>query len=267
MPADVRFDRVLLTGAAGSIGSCLRRGLGGELDELRLTDSRPVDELSDNETYVAADLTDPSALARAMAGVEAVIHLGGVPDEASFEALVGPNVHGTFNVFEAARRAGATRVVYASSNRITGFYPVSQRLSGWEPPRPDGLYAATKAWGEALGRLYADKFGLEVICLRIGSFEAEPTEPRHLETWLSHGDAVRLFRACLTARDVGFLTVYGASANSRSWWDLEESAERLGYVPHDDAEQWAERVGSDAESRGRQGDPFTAPDYGGWAAE
>jgi len=259
------FGRVLITGAAGRIGSCLRAGLHGELDELRLTDSRTIGDLTAGETYVQADLDDRSALRRAMEGVEAVIHLGGVADEAAFEELARPNIHGTFNVFDAARRAGTSRVVYASSNRITGFYPVSQRLSGDDPPRPDGLYAATKAWGEALGRLYADKFGLEVICLRIGSFESEPSEPRHLETWLSHGDAVRLFRACLTAPAVGFLTVYGASANSRSFWDIRDARERLGYVPEDDAEHWAERVGRDETTRQRQGDPFTAPDYGGWA--
>ncbi len=258
------FERVLLTGAAGRIGSCLRTGLRGELEELRLTDSQPVGVLGAGETYAHAELADRSAIARAMDGIEAVIHLGGVADEAPFEELVHPNVHGTFNVFEAARRAGATRVVYASSNRITGFYPVSQRISGDDPPRPDGLYAATKAWGEALGRLYADKFGLEVICLRIGSFESEPTEPRHLETWLSHGDAVCLFRACLTAPGVELLTMYGVSANSRSWWDIEDAAERLGYMPEDDAEQWAERVGDDEAIRERQGDPFTARDYGGW---
>src|SRR5262245_40008658 len=209
----MRYERVLLTGAAGRIGGCLREGLRGEALELRLTDNRSIDDLADGESFVHADLEDAEAIARAVAGTQAVIHLGGVPDEAGFGVLTGPNLRGAFNVFEAARRAGVRRVVYASSNRITGFYPVDRRLDGSEPVRPDGLYGATKAFGEALGRLYADKFGLEVICVRIGSFEERPSESRHLTTWLSPGDAVRLFTACLDAPDVGYEVIYGVSAN------------------------------------------------------
>ena len=255
--------RVLMTGAAGAIGSCLRAGLREELDELRLSDVREVADLAHGETFVAADVTDAAAVDRAMDGVDAVIHLGAVPDEAAFEILAGPNLHGAFHVFDAARRLGVRRVIYASSNRISGFEPTARRLSGGEAPRPDGLYGATKAWGEALGRLYHDRFGLEVVCVRIGSFEAEPSDPRHLFTWLSHGDAVRLFRACLTAPDVGYACVYGASANARGWWDLEP-ARALGYAPADDAERYADRFPG-AEAGEVQGGEFTAPGYGGWA--
>jgi len=255
--------RVLLTGAAGAIGSCLRAGLRGELDELRLSDVREPADLAPGETFVAAELTDAAAIDRAVAGVDAVVHLGAVADEAAFERLAGPNLHGAFHVFDAARRLGVRRVIYASSNRITGFEPAARRLAGGEAPRPDGLYGATKAWGEALGRLYHDRFGLEVVSVRIGSFEAEPSDPRNLFTWLSHGDAVRLFRACLTAPDVGYACVYGASANTRGWWDLEP-ARALGYEPQDDAEAFAERF-PDAAPGELQGGPFTAPGYGGWA--
>jgi uronate dehydrogenase len=196
-------------------------------------------------------------------GVEAVVHLGGVADEGAFEELLGPNVVGVFNVFDAARRAGVRRVVYASSNRVTGFYPVEEPLTGEEPPRPDGLYGAAKAFGEAVARMYSDRFGLDAICVRIGSFEERPSELRHLHTWLSPGDAVRLFRACLSAPDVGFLTVYAASANSGSWWDLEP-ARRLGYEPKDDAERFAAEIDDAVPPFRYQGDPFTAPEYGGW---
>jgi uronate dehydrogenase len=171
---------------------------------------------------------------------------------------------GSFNVFDAARRAGMRRVVYASSAHATGFYPVDARLAGGEPPRPDGLYGVTKAYGEALARMYFDRFGLEAICLRIGTFTERPTDALQLATWLSPADAVRLFRACLTARDVGFLTVYGASANTRSWWDLEPARRRLGYEPRDDAERYAAELGEPEAPPRHQGAPFTAPDYGGW---
>ena len=255
--------RVLLTGAAGAIGACLREGLRGEVEELRLSDVREVGDLAPGETFVRADVTDPAAVDRAVEGVEAVIHLGAVPDEAGFDVLAGPNLHGAFHVFDAARRLGVRRVIYASSNRITGFEPSARRLGGGEAPRPDGLYGATKAWGEALGRLYHDRFGLEVVSVRIGSFEREPSEPRHLFTWLSHGDAVRLFRACLTAPDVGYACVYGASANARGWWDLGP-ARALGYEPADDAERFADRFPG-ATPEPVQGAPYTAPGYGGWA--
>jgi uronate dehydrogenase len=218
---------VLITGAAGAIGSTLAAGLADEF-ELRLTD------IGD------ADLTDPAAVDRVVAGTDAVVHLGAIPDEAPFEDLAGPNLHGAFHVFDAARRHGVRRVVYASSNRITGLEPPTRRLSGGEPPRPDGVYAATKAWGEALGRLHADKHGIEVISVRIGTFEPEPSSPRSLHTWLSPGDAVRLFRACLTAPVDGYVCVYGASGNTRGWWDLGP-ARALGYEPEDDAERFAAR--------------------------
>jgi uronate dehydrogenase len=260
------FRRVLLTGASGRIGGCLRAGLRDELDELRLTDLRaPEPRPVPPETFVSVDLGDGEAVARAVEGVEAVIHLGAVPGEAPFEQLLGPNVIGTFNVFDAARRAGVRRVVYASSNHVTGFYPVDERLAGAEPPRPDGLYGATKAFGEALARMYSDRFGLEAICVRIGAFDERPSQRQELHMWLSPGDAVRLFRACLSAPDVGFLTVYGASANTRSWWDLGEAARRLGYEPQDDAERFAAEIDEADPPLEYQGDPFTAPESGGWA--
>ena len=256
------FRRVLLTGAAGNIGSCLRAGLGDELDELRLTDVREPDPPSDS--FIAADLADGEAVMRAVEGVEAVVHLGAVRSEAPFDRLLGPNVVGTFNVLDAARRAGVRRVVFASSNHATGFYPVDERLTGAEPPRPDGLYGATKAFGEALARMYSDRFGLEVICLRIGSFGERPSGPQGLHMWLSPGDAVRLFRACLSADDVDFLTVYGVSANTRSWWDLGEAARLLGYEPQDDAERFAAEIEDTGPPAAYQGGAFTDPGYGGW---
>lgn len=264
MLAAVVADRVLLTGAAGRIGSHLRQGLRGELAELRLNDLATLSAEHEAETVVVGDLRDFELVRRAVDGVGAVVHLGGVADEAGFDVLVGPNVKGTFNVFEAARQAGVERVVYASSNHVTGFYPVTRRLIGDEPVRPDSLYGVTKAFGESLGRMYADKFGLDVICVRIGSFARRPTDPRHRSIWLSPGDAVRLFAACLSAPSpLGFQVVYGASANTRLWWELGPARE-LGYEPREDAEAYAAELGETIDS-GVQGGVFAEPEYGGWA--
>jgi uronate dehydrogenase len=225
--------KLLITGAAGRIGTVLRDGLRDEVEELRLSDVVEVAGLAANERFVAADLADAAAVDRAVDGVDAVVHLGAVPDEASFPEVAGPNLAGAFHVFDAARRLGARRVVYASSNHATGMYPVGAPLDGSQPPRPDGIYGASKVWGEAVGRMFAERFGLEVVCLRIGSFRERPTQRRELATWLSHGDAVRLVRAALTAPDVGFEIVYGVSRNTRAWWPLTGA---LGYDPQDDAE-------------------------------
>jgi uronate dehydrogenase len=249
--------RVLITGAAGRIGTVLRAGLRDQF-ELRLSDIVPVDD----PAFVAADLTDAAAVDRAVEGVDAVVHLGGVPDEATFAEVAGPNLAGTFHVLDAARRFGVRRVVYASSNHATGMYPVGAPLDGAQPPRPDGIYGASKVWGEALGSMFAERFGLEVVCLRIGSFRERPTERRELATWLSHGDAVRLVRAALTAPAVRFEIVYGVSANTRAWWPLTG---RLGYAPQDDAEAFAAEIEGAGEEYERQGGPNTAPGHGGWA--
>ena len=257
-------ERVLLTGAAGRIGSCLRVGLRAGLRELRLSDVAPLRAEHPNETVAPADLGDAEAVARAAEGVDAIVHLGGEAGEAALDALLEPNVRGVFHVLDAARRADARRVVLASSNHVTGFYDAGVPLEGGEPVRPDSLYGVTKAFAEALGRMYADKFGLEVVCLRIGTFGERPTAARQMATWLSPGDAVRLVAACLSAPSpLGFVIAYGASANSRGWWDLGP-ARRLGYEPRDDAEAFAAELG-EASRDEPQGAEFADPHYGGWA--
>ncbi len=252
--------RVLMTGAHGTIGTVLRPALREGLDELRLSDLHEPEGLQPPETFVAADLTDAAAVQAAVDGVDAVIHLGAVPNEAPFERIAGPNLHGVFHVFEACRRAGVQRVVFASSNHATGMYPVGEPLDVDQPPWPDGLYGASKVYGEALGRMFCERFGLSVVCLRIGSFRPRPTERRELATWLSHADGVRLVRAALTA-DVGFAIVYGASANTRRWWPPDRL---IGFEPQDDAEVFADEL--EGPDYPYQGGPNAARDHGGWAA-
>jgi uronate dehydrogenase len=249
--------KVLITGAAGNIGRVLTAGLANH--ELRLTDIAELDD----PRFVRADLTRQDEVDRAVTGVDAVVHLGAVPDEAPFEQIAGPNLHGTFHVFDACRRLGARRIVFASSNHATGMYPVGEPLTEDSTPRPDGLYGASKVWGEALGRMFVDRFGLEFVGLRIGTFDAKPPHRRSLHTWLSHGDAVRLVDAALTAPDVGWTIVYGASANTRRWWPLDDAARRIGYEPRDDAEAYAEGLGGPEYDV--QGGPNSDPAYGGWA--
>lgn len=244
---------VVITGAAGRIGSVVRAGLRDDVERLVLVDRVALVAESPAEDVRQLDLRDVEAVTAALQGADAVVHLGGVPDEAPLPDLLEGNVLGTHNVLEGARRQGVGRVVLASSNRLTGFYPVSQTVTGEMAPRPDGLYGVSKVAVEALGRLYADKFGLSVVCLRIGSFEDMPSERRHLATWLSPRDCLGFVRAALTVPDTRFATVYAVSANTRRFWDIE-AASALGYTPVDDAEAFASGIPEDGDGDGAQDD-------------
>jgi len=247
--------KVLITGAAGRIGTVLTAGLTSH--ELRLTDVAEIDD----PRFAKADLTDQAAIDAVVEGMDAVVHLGAVPDEAPFEQIAGPNLHGTFHVFDACRRLGAKRIVYASSNHATGMYPPGAPLDETVVPRPDGLYGVSKVYGEALGRMYVERFGLECVALRIGTFAPRPPDRRALHTWLSHGDAVRLVEAALTAPDVGFAIVYGASNNTRRWWPITGA---VGFAPQDDAEDYADEL-PDSPEYSHQGGRNIDPAWGGWA--
>jgi uronate dehydrogenase len=229
---------VLITGAAGRVGTVLRAGLPALGWQLRLLDLVP---LPDEPDAVVADIRDSDRLAAAMAGVGAVVHLAGLPREDTFDRILAANIEGSHRVFEAARQAGVRRVVYASSNHAVGFTPRQPVVGIDIPARPDTYNGLSKVFGEALGRLFVDKYGLQVACLRIGSCFPRPTTVRQLSTWLSPGDAVRLVHACLTTPDLGYAVVYGISANTRGWWDLGPGC-ALGYRPVDDAEAYAAEV-------------------------
>jgi uronate dehydrogenase len=201
------------------------------------------DVIADAPGAIRADIAEGDALAAAMAGVDAVVHLAGATKPAfPFADILVGNIQGTYEVMEAARQAGVRRFVFASSNHANGFSPVA--VAGDRPgsgDRPDSFYGVSKIFGEALGRLYVDRYGMEVACLRIGSCFDRPTGPRMLATWLSPGDVSRLVHACLVSPDLGYAVVYGISRNTRRWWDLAP-AEALGYDPVDDAEAFAAEV-------------------------
>lgn len=237
------MHRIAITGAAGNIGRVLREGLRGRYPVLRLTDVKPLGEAEEGEEIVIADMGDIDAMERVMADVDAVVHLGGTPAEAPWDPILQNNIVGFYNVYEAARRQGVKRIVFASSNHTIGYYRRDREVGVTEPPRPDGRYGVSKVFGEALGRLYADKHGMEIINLRIGSFREKPTDLRMLMTWLSHRDAVHLVDCCLKARDVHFEIVYGVSNNPRNLW-RDDAAKRIGYQPRDSAEDFAEELQS-----------------------
>ncbi len=250
--------RIVLTGAAGGVGTLLRPGLRGVADEVRLVDLKAVDA-GDGESAMQGDITDLAFARRALAGCEACVHLAGIAEEDTFEAILHTNVRGTWTIFKAARREGCERVVFASSNHVTGFYPVEEPVGPDSLVRPDSYYGVSKVFGEALGSMYHDKFGLRVACLRIGGARPKPVDERDLSIWLSPGDLGRLVRACLTSPELGFAIVYGASRNTRGWWDLEPGR-RLGYEPEDDAEVYADVVNRIPKFKFQGGDKFTGPD-------
>nr|SBO97639.1 UDP-glucose 4-epimerase [Nonomuraea gerenzanensis] len=255
------METVVLTGAAGSVGSVLREPLRRRLRRLISVDRAPLTAGGPGEEVRQAELGGVEDVRPLVEGADAIVHLAGVPDEAPLADLLEGNVLGTHHVLEAARLAGVGRVVLASSNRLTGCYPAAQPVSAEMPPRPDGVYGVSKVAVEALGRLYADKFGLEVVCLRIGSLEPEPSEPRHLATWLSPRDCAGFVWAALTRPGLGFTAAYAVSANTRRFWELDDD---LGYRPLDDAETYAGRVPGAAEffSDGQlQGGLYAGADY------
>ncbi|MFC4332403.1 NAD-dependent epimerase/dehydratase family protein [Streptomyces andamanensis] len=233
---------VLLTGAAGGLGTLMRELLPPYGYALRLFDMRPVEGAPD---AVTADLADRAALREAVRGVDAIIHLAGISLEAPFEKILRANIEGTYHLYEAAREEGVGRIVFASSNHAVGRTPVPREgdplIPVGTPRRPDTFYGLSKSFGEDLAQLYWDRHGLETVSVRIGSCFPEPTSVRMLSIWLSPADAARLFHAALTAEHVGHTVVHGSSANTRLWWDLS-GARALGYDPRDDSEPYAAKL-------------------------
>jgi uronate dehydrogenase len=238
---------ILITGAAGQIGSMLRSRLARPDRTLRLLDTAPPDSMPVNagraEEWVTASVTDLDAMTAACAGVDAVIHLAALSGEAAWERIAEMNIEGTYVAFEAARRAGVPRVIYASSNHAVGFSPRSAfPVPDYAFPAPDTYYGVAKVTGEALAALYHHRYRMDAICLRILTCAEKPPSTRALSTWLSPDDAGRLFDACLTVANPGFRVAYGVSANTRGGWVSLAEARALGYEPHDDAEDFAAEI-------------------------
>nr|HET7859528.1 NAD(P)-dependent oxidoreductase [Caldimonas sp.] len=235
------FQRLLLTGAAGGLGRVLRPRLARRCATLRVSDIADLGAAAPGEELVAARLEDAAAVLDLLAGVDAVVHLGGVSVEGPFEPILQANIVGVHNLYEAARRQRVRRIVFASSNHVTGFYRQDEVVSPREPMRPDGNYGLSKAFGELLSRFYFDRYGIETACLRIGSSFAAPKDRRMLATFLSHDDLERLVVASLAAPVVGHTVVYGVSDNARTWWD-NTPARHLGFRALDSSEPFRAAV-------------------------
>jgi uronate dehydrogenase len=231
----IRFGRLLLTGAAGHLGRVLRPRLKARCDRLRLSDQVAIEPAGTGEEVVVCALEDRAAVHALLEGVDAVVHLGGVSTEKSWESILGANIVGMVHLYEAARAHGVKRIVYASSNHATGFYRQDEVVSPRDPVRPDGFYGLSKAFGENLAQLYFDKHGIETVSLRIGSAFAEPRDRRMLATWMSLDDTERLVVAALTAPVVGHTVIYGCSDNTTAFWD-NTPARHVGYRPRDSSE-------------------------------
>lgn len=233
---------VVITGAAGRLGTYLRSSLRDICSSGRLVDivAPPAAAPGEPVEVFQGSVTDQALLDAVCRGADAVVHLGGFAGDAPWSDLSDVNVGGTREVLEAARHHGLRRVVFASSNHAVGFH-----VRGSEPlpddvaPRPDGLYGVSKAAAEALCHFYSDKYSMDIVCLRIGSCFDAPENHRMLSTWLSPGDFVRLVRASLTTSRGGLKLVWGVSANKRRWWSTA-GGESIGFYPEDDAESFAE---------------------------
>jgi uronate dehydrogenase len=249
--------RIVLTGAAGGIGTMIRPLLAPPYPGLVLSDRVKPANLLASETFVAADLAKPDEVAAAVQGAHSVVHLGGFSVEGPWETILQANIIGCYNLFEAARVAGVRRVVFASSNHAVGFYPRKRKIRTDVTVRPDSRYGVSKAFGEALGALYADKHGMAVTCLRIGNVGPRPLDVRRLSIWISPEDIVQLIRIGLDHPDIRFDILYGASDNEASWWD-NSRARQLGYRPTGRAEDHRAHAVAEQEKVGRDpvGDLF-----------
>jgi uronate dehydrogenase len=251
---------ILITGAAGDVGTHLRRELAGKY-RIRASDLRDLKEKFTGQRFIRADIAKFADALRITRGVDAVIHLGGYSVEGPWEGILSANIIGCYNVFEAARRNGVKRILFPTSNHATGFYRRDQTIDHRVYPKPDSRYGVSKVFGEALGSLYADKYGMEVFCMRIGNVNPAPIDKRRLSIWFSPRDLAQLVTIGIEHPQIRFEIVYGVSGNARSWYDNSNAA-RLGYKPMDDSEAHApevlarEKPGGDPKAERYQGGVF-----------
>jgi len=253
------MKKVLLTGAAGGVGAFLREELRDRY-EFRLSDLSEIEDLAPGEESMPGDVSSFDDMMRVTEGMDAIIHLGAFSVEGDWDTILNANIIGTHNVYEAARRWGVKRIIFATSNHAVGFYRRDETIDHEVYPKPDSRYGVSKVFGEALGSLYADKYGLEVLNIRIGNVADKPIDVRRLSIWISPRDLAQLVRIGLDHPGIKFEIVYGMSDNKRAWWD-NRNAYRLGYTPRDRSEAFAEEVL--AEHSEDTGDPFADSHQGG----
>ena len=246
-----RFNRILITGAAGRLGTVLREGLAPLATTLRLSDRADMGKAKPNEELIHCELGDFDSVMTVVEGCDTVVHFGAAPVERPWAEVLDSSIVGGYNVYEAARRHGIKRVVYASSIHAVGYVRREEGADTDTDHRPDGLYGLSKCFVEDLAKLYFQKFGMESACLRINSCFEKPTDRRHLATWLSFADLVQLVERCLVAERIGFTVIYGISDNKEAFFSNHKSA-HLGFRPRDTAETFRAEV----EAKVPPGDPF-----------
>jgi len=260
--------KIVLTGAAGRLGSYLREPLAKMGTSLVSTDIvDDIGKLYPDESYAKADLASLDDMMKVTKGADIIVHFGAFVDEGPFEKLLGPNFIGAYNVWEAAFQNGLRRVVYASSIHAVGMYPKNEFIGIDVPHRPDTFYGLAKWFSEDLGRMYLEKRGLECVCMRILSC-AQVTNPRAVGSWLSYDDLIHLVERSISTTITGFSVIYGVSNNDRAPVD-NSGASHLGYRPKDNAEQFAEKIFAEAgpldpqdPAHYLQGGPFAAVELG-----
>ena len=231
---------ILITGAAGRIGTFLRPELAGQY-KLRLSDIQPIKKLNPGETFMRADIANMKDALRITKGVDAVVHFGGQSGEHDWEHILNANIIGFYNTLEAARMNGVKRFLVATSNHAVGFYPVTQTIDHRVYPKPDSRYGVSKVFNEALASLYADRYGMQMFCMRIGNVNHAPIDRRRLAIWISARDMAQLVTLGIEKPKLKFEIVYGISDNKRTWFD-NANARRLGYRPRDRSETYAQEI-------------------------
>ena len=236
-----KINRLLLTGAAGGLGTVLRPRLEDMAHVVRVSDLADLGDAGAHEECMRCDLGDFDGMLALLEGVDCVVHLGGMSIDGPFEPILNANIRGVYNLYEAARIKGVKRILFASSNHVVGFHKQADRLDATAAMRPDGNYGVSKAFGEALSSFYFDRYGIETVCMRIGSSFPKAIDHRMMSTWLSYDDLTDLIRCALFAPCVGHTIVYAASNNTPSWWNNRHAA-HLGWTPNDSSEPFRAEV-------------------------
>jgi uronate dehydrogenase len=236
------LNKLLITGANGGLGSVCRERLTHLAKTVRVSARKDLGNAAAHEEIVYCDLADKDAVEAMVHGCDGIVHMGGQATEANWDTIRAANIDGIFNLYEAARKSPVTpRIIFASSNHAIGFHEQTERLDAKSPTRPDGLYGVSKVFGEAMASMYYDKFGIETASIRIGSCFPEPINHRMLSTWMSYDDFVLLIERIFMVPRLGCPIIYGASANSASWWDNREVG-YIGWTPKDNAEAFRAKI-------------------------
>ena len=232
------MSRILLTGAGGSAGSELRKSLNGWKDIIRVSDIANLGEANDGEEVFECDLGNKDAVMKLVEGCDNIVHLGGQSLEHSFDTILNANIKGVYNIYEAARIHGVKRILFASSNHVTGFHKRETLLDAKSEFRPDSMYGVSKGYGELLARYYWDKFGIETAVVRIGYCFSKPVNKRTMTIWMSFNDFTSMVKQVFETPRVAYTVIYGASNNKEKWWDNHLSS-YIGWNPEDSSEKFA----------------------------